>query len=118
MAQILIELTAEKENGNGYFYASLNLPANKMQIENAKQEARYTDSDNLYHDISVYESTDIGLDNVRLDTTSIEELNFLTKRLNSLERHEQIAYDAVTEKYFAKEGKELTSVKDLINLQI
>ena len=116
MAQILIELTAEKENGNGYFYASLNLPANKMQIENAKQEARYTDSDNLYHDISVYESTDIGLDNVRLDTTSIEELNFLTKRLNSLERHEQIAYDAVTEKYFAKEGKELTSVKDLINL--
>ena len=116
MAQILIELTAEKENGNGYFYASLNLPATKMQIENAKQEARYTDSDNLYHDISVYESTDIGLDNVRLDTTSIEELNFLTKRLNSLERHEQIAYDAVTEKYFAKEGKELTSVKDLINL--
>ena len=116
MAQIQIELTAEKANGNGYFYASLDLPATKMQIENARQEARYTKSDNLYHDISVYESTDIGLDNVRLDTTSIEELNFLTKRLNSLERHEQIAYDAVTEKYFAKEGKELTSVKDLINL--
>ena len=53
MAQILIELTAEKENGNGYFYASLNLPATKMQIENAKQEARYTDSDNLYHDIGI-----------------------------------------------------------------
>ena len=40
MAQIQIELTAEKENGNGYFYASLNLPATKMQIENAKQQAR------------------------------------------------------------------------------
>lgn len=45
MAQIQIELTAEKANGNGYFYASLDLPATKMQIENAKQEARYTDSD-------------------------------------------------------------------------
>ena len=54
MAQIQIELTAEKENGNGYFYASLNLPATKMQIENAKQQARYTDSDTLYRDISVY----------------------------------------------------------------
>ena len=86
MAQIQIELTAEKANGNGYFYASLDLPA------------------------------DIGLDNVRLDTTSIEELNFLTKRLNSLERHEQIAYDAVTEKYFAQEGNELPTVKDLINM--
>lgn len=116
MAQIQIELTAEKENGNGYFYASLNLPATKMQIENAKQQARYTDSDTLYRDISVYESTDLFPNNVRLDTTSIEELNFLAKRLNSLERNEQIAYEAVTEKYFSKEGNELPSVKDLINL--
>ena len=94
MAQIQIELTAEKENGNGYFYASLNLPATKMQIENAKQQARYTDSDTLYRDISVYESTDISLDNVRLDTTSIEELNFLAKRLDSMSRQEQIVYEA------------------------
>ena len=116
MAKIQIEFTAEKENGNGYFYASLNLPATKMQIENAKQQARYTDSDTLYRDISVYESTDLFPNNVRLDTTSIEELNFLAKRLNSLERNEQIAYEAVTEKYFSKEGNELPSVKDLINL--
>lgn len=116
MAWIQIELTAEKENGDGYFYSSLDLPATKMQIENAKQQARYMEHVNLYRDISVYESDGINFDNVRLDTTSIEELNFLAKRLNSLERHEQIAYDAVTEKYFGKEGKELPSVKDLINL--
>lgn len=116
MAWIQIELTVEKANGDGYFYSSLDLPATKMQIENAKQQARYMDHVNLYHEISVYESVGINLDNIRLDTTSIEELNFLAKRINSLERHEQIAYDAVTEKYFGKEGKELPSVKDLINL--
>ena len=117
MAQIQIELTAEKENGNGYFYASLNLPATKMQIENAKQQARYSDSDTLYRDISVYESTDISLDNVRLDTTSIEELNFLAKRLDSMSRQEQIVYEALTGNYFFdKDSNDLVSVKDLINL--
>lgn len=112
MAQIQIELTAEKENGNGYFYASLNLPATKMQIENAKQQARYTDSDTLYRDISVYESIDLFPNNVRLDTTSIEELNFLAKRLDSMSLQEQIVYDALTEKV----SEDLVSVKDLINL--
>ena len=117
MAQIQIELTAEKENGNGYFYASLNLPATKMQIENAKQQARYTDSDTLYRDISVYESIDLFPNNVRLDTTSIEELNFLAKRLDSMSLQEQIVYDALTEKYFSeKVSEDLVSVKDLINL--
>lgn len=117
MAQIQIELTAEKENGNGYFYASLNLPATKMQIENAKQQARYTDSDTLYRDISVYESIDLFPNNVRLDTTNIEELNFLAKRLDSMSLQEQIVYDALTEKYFSeKVSEDLVSVKDLINL--
>ena len=37
MTQIQIELTMEKGNGNGYFYASLDLPATKMQIENARR---------------------------------------------------------------------------------
>lgn len=117
MAQIQIELTAEKQNGNGYFYASLNLPATKMQIENAKQQARYTDSDTLYRDISIYESMDVPLDNVRLDTTSIEELNFLVKRLDSMNRQEHIVYEALTEKYFSDKGRnDIVSVKDLINL--
>lgn len=117
MVQIQIELTAEKENGNGYFYASLNLPATKMQIENAKQQARYTDSDTLYRDISVYESTDLFPNNVRLDTTSIEELNFLAKRLDSMSRQEQIVYEALTEEYFSDKGSnDLVSLKDLINL--
>ena len=117
MTQIQIELTMEKENGNGYFYASLNLPATKMQIENAKQQARYLPNVNLYKDVSVYESTGISLDNVRLDTTSIEELNFLAKRLNLLNRQEQTAFDALTEKYFSNIGREdIASVKDLINL--
>ena len=117
MTQIQIELTMEKGNGNGYFYASLDLPATKMQIENAKQQARYMPHVNLYKDISVYESTGISLENVRLDTTSIEELNFLAKRLNSMNRQEQIAFDALTEKYFSNIGREdIASVKDLINL--
>lgn len=117
MTQIQIELTMEKENGGGYFYVSLDLPATKMQIENAKQQARYMPNLNLYHDISVYESTGISLDNVRLDTTSIEELNFLAKRLNLLNRQEQTAFDALTEKYFSNIGREdIASVKDLINL--
>lgn len=117
MAWMQIEITSEKENGNGYYYASLNLPATKMQIENAKQQARYTDSVILHRDVSVYESIDVPLDNVRLDTTSIEELNFLAKRLNSLDRQEHIVFDALTEKYFSRIGSDdLASVKDLINL--
>ncbi|WP_407383427.1 LPD28 domain-containing protein, partial [Ruminococcus sp.] len=63
------------------------------------------------------ESIDFPLDNVRLDTTSIEELNFLAKRLNSLDRQEHIVFDALTEKYFSNIGREdIASVKDLINL--
>ena len=112
-----IELSTEKPRQNGFYTAHLDLPATKMQIENAKQQARYTDSDTLYRDISVYESTDLFPDNVRLDTTSIEELNFLAKRLDSMSRQEQIVYEALTGNYFFdKDSNDLVSVKDLINL--
>lgn len=117
MTQIQIELEAEKANGEGYFYSTLDLPATKMQIENAKQEARYYDSERLYRAISIYESSWVNLENVRMDTTSIEELNFLAKRMESLTREEMIGFEALTEKYFSQlEEDELASVKDLINL--
>ena len=117
MAWMQIEITSEKENGNGYYYASLNLPATKIQIENAKQQARYFDSETLYREISIYESTWVNLENVRMDTTSIEELNFLAKRMDSLSREEMIGFEALTEKYFSQsEENNLASVKDLINL--
>ena len=115
--QITIEISAEKPNGNGVFTAMLDLPATRLQIEDVKDQARYSDRPKRYQSISIYESTGISLENVRLDTTSIEELNFLAKRLDSMSRYEKDGFEALTEKYYSQmEEDDLISVKELINL--
>lgn len=115
--QISIEIIAEKPDFSGYFSTMLDLPALKLQIDDAKERARYSDRPERYQDIRIYESVGIGLEGVMLDTTSIEELNFLAKRMDSLSHDEMLGFEALTEKYFSKKDEDdLISVKDLINL--
>ena len=39
-----VELIGKKYKGNSYFYAELELPATKYQIENALLKARFSDA--------------------------------------------------------------------------
>ena len=57
------------------------------------------------------------LEDVRLDTLNLDELNFLAKRLVSLPNEELPVFCAVTEQLFNDEnsGEPTVSIKDLIN---
>ena len=57
------------------------------------------------------------LQDIRLDTFSLDELNFFAKRLASLPNEELPVFYAVTEQIFgdAEESENPVSIKDLIN---
>ena len=115
--KISIEIIAEKPDYSGFFSTMLDLPAMQLQIDDAKERARYSDRPKRFQDIRIEESAGISLDNVRMDTTSIEELNFLAKRMDALSREDMLGFEALTEKYFSdKNEDDLISVKELINL--
>ena len=58
-----------------------------------------------------------NLEHLRLDTTSVEELNYLAQRLDSLSDEQFIIYQALFDQRFGDvDSNELLSVKDLINM--
>lgn len=116
--KIRVELSVENPIDRNYFYATLDLPATEQQINDAWQRARLWDSDDLYHDVTILNVPDLpGLEDMRLDTTSVEELNFLARRLDELRDEELVVYQALFQKRFMdQEESELVSVKDLINM--
>lgn len=109
-----IELAHENPAGNGYFYSYLNLPAEDHEIRDALQKARITSSDDGFYDIRITRS--YGLDeltNTRLDSPTIGELNFLSRRIQAMGGVELLTYQAVVQKLIDK--GEPVSMKDLIN---
>ena len=77
--KIRIELSSENRLGWEPFYAVLDLPATAQQIRDAMQKARITGREDMtYQSISF-----LGFDplpdlvHLRLDTTTVEELNNL-----------------------------------------
>ena len=79
-------------------------------------EARITSPD-TYHEFSIYECEAIpALPFRRLDSPSLDELNFLAKRLDSLNEEERLVLQAVSPKILKVGEDELVSPKDLINM--
>ena len=112
-----LELSAEKALNGGYYYAELLLPAADYEIKDAMQRTRAVGRENTV-EVSILECDLLPeLQDIRLDTFSLEELNFLAKRLASLPNEELPVFYAVTEKIFndADENENLVSIKDLIN---
>lgn len=111
-----LDLSAEKPTNDGYYYAELLLPAEEYEIRDAMQQLRAVGKEESIW-ISILECEDLPeLENIRLDSPTLDELNFFVKRLASLGYEEQLALYAVIDRIIPEnyEG-ELVSMKDLIN---
>ena len=116
-----VELSAENPYGSGYFYAELELPATIPQIFDAMQRARFAGLDRQFTEVSILHAPYMeGLEDMRLDFTSIEELNFLAKRLDALSDEDLLIYQALFQERYGEDEDydedRLVSVKDLINM--
>lgn len=112
-----LELSAEKALNGGYYYAELLLPAADYEIKDAMQRTRAVGRENTV-EVSILECDILPeLQDIRLDTFSLDELNFFAKRLASLPDEEMPVFYAVTEQIFddAEESENPVSIKDLIN---
>lgn len=112
-----LELSAEKALNGGYYYAELLLPAADYEIKDAMQRTRAVGRENTV-EVSILECDILPeLQDIRLDTFSLDELNFLVKRLSSLPDEERPVFYAVTEQIFdnADNTENPVSIKDLIN---
>lgn len=111
-----LELSAEKALNGGYYYAELLLPAADYEIKDAMQRTRAVGRENTV-EVSILECDILPeMQDIRLDTFSLDELNFLAKRLVSLTDEEMPVFYAVTDEVFrAADNDGLVSIKDLIN---
>lgn len=110
-----LELSAEKALNDGYYYAELLLPAADYEIKDAMQRTRAAGRENTV-EVSILECDILPeLQDIRLDTFSLDELNFLAKRLASLPNEELPVFYAVTEQIFNDADENPVSIKDLIN---
>jgi len=112
-----LELSAEKALNGGYYYAELLLPAAGYEIKDAMQRTRAVGRENTV-EVSILECDILPeLQDIRLDTFSLDELNFFAKRLASLPDEELPVFYAVTEQIFddADNTENPVSIRDLIN---
>lgn len=117
--KLRIELASENRLGRDTFYAELDLPATAEQIKDAKQRARFTDDGNVtYQAVSILYFPPLpDLEHIRFDSATVEELNFLAQRLDSLPDEQFTIYQALFKQRFGDvDSDELLSVKDLINM--
>ena len=115
--KVVVELCTEDLYGKGYYYSTLTLPATDGQIEDAMQKARAIGREG-YMQISVISSSRLPeLMDTRLDSPTIEEMNFFAQRLERLPDNQLMGLNALFETQ--KESGEYengVSLKDLINM--
>lgn len=111
-----IELSSENPNGNGFFDARLDLPADPSEIEDAMQEARFYLSEYRYTGIQLLDLPICPeLVAKRFDTASIQEYNTLAKELAKLEEsHDKAIFRALVNKLYPADSNELVTVRDLM----
>lgn len=98
-----------------HYYAELLLPAADYEIKDAMQRTRAVGRENTV-EVSILECDILPeLQDIRLDTFSLDELNFLAKRLSFLPNEELPVFYAVTEQIFNDADENPVSIKDLIN---
>lgn len=111
-----IELYADnKDRPNFNYVADIHLPANRHTIEDALQRCREYLASSVMTPLSIESCNEIPLlAELRLDTTTLYELNFLATRIAQFDAAELAEYKALLP-LIAKE-EDINSVKDLINL--
>lgn len=115
--QLTVELVREYPGRDGYFYADLALPAAAHEIRDALQKTRAADRADAYQDITVVSCPLLPeFVSVRLDSPTLDELNFFAKRLARLTEHEKLVFRAVGRQMIPQDPEgELVSMRDLIN---
>lgn len=117
-----IGITVDGGNDKRVHYSSIELPAKDYEIEDSLQEARVNCDDNfsIEKDIRLeIESAPLlpPLVDKQIIARTFGELNFLAKRLATLDEDEKLALRAVVNKKIS-DGKleQSVDIKDLINL--
>ncbi|MBQ8238086.1 MAG: hypothetical protein IJZ39_08070 [Oscillospiraceae bacterium] len=109
-----VELSAEGIAGGGYYYAALKLPAQDHELRDAMQKLRLINGRKAWMGCSVQLCESLPeLADTRLDTPSLEELNFFAYRLTQLSGAETMALRGV---WLHMEPEEPVSLKDMINM--
>ena len=113
---LTVELSHENPLGDGYFYATLELPAAEHEIRDAIQRARMIGRENTLQTIGVIDC-EVWPDLLyyRIDSPTIDELNFFAKRLAQMSDGERAIFCTVAPKALGSPEDDLLSMKDLIN---
>ena len=98
-------------------YESLPLPATTNEIRDVLHRIRVTDRQLLPSQISIYDCELIPeLTDCRMDSPTLDELNFLANRLAQLSENEITVMHAVVSDFVKGDEDDLVSVRDLINM--
>lgn len=117
-----IGITVDDGNDMRVHYSSIELPAKDYEIEDSLQAARgkYGENFSLGKDVRLeIESVPLlpSLEYKRINARTFDELNFLAKRLGSLNEDEKLVLWAIAHKKVSDgEWEQSVDVKDLINL--
>lgn len=112
-----VELKNDKPNGERSYYETLPLPATEYEIRDALHRIRSTNGTITPSQMSVYDCQILPLlCDARLDSPTLDELNFLAKRLVELDKNEIAVLKAVAPKIISTEDGDPISIKDLINI--
>lgn len=112
-----IELSIEHPVMRQVQFGMLHLPAREYEIRDVLQKMRATTD--MFHpqDYTIYNCWAFPQkDDVVLGNTTIDELNFLAKRLVSLNEDEMAVLKAIAPKYLLNENGDPVQVKDFINM--
>ena len=114
-----VELSKEDAPGGRFYYANFDLPVGmKALLDDACQQARFQ-VDNLgYREITVTGCVDLPqLAEIRLDSPTLEELNYLAYRIGQLSEIERVAMQGVVKRCLddgAFDG--IVPIQDIINM--
>ena len=113
-----VELSSESQHARGYSFATVALPTGKALLRDAEQRARwgvYSDAMEIIKVLSCPWAPELC--DLRLDVPTLDELNYLAKRLSDLSLEEQTVYRALCQRRFGDgTGIEPVSVEELINM--
>ena len=113
----MIEMSYEHPVMRQVQFGSLHLPATEYEIRDALQKMRATKEVLAPREYSIYNCEIIPqLNEVRLESASLDELNFLAKRLISLNEDERNIIKGIATKVIPTDEDEIVSIRDLINM--
>lgn len=111
-----IELSHGNPLGDGYFYAMLDLPAAEHEIRDAIQRARMIGREETFRSIGILDCEAWPeLLYYRIDSPTIDELNFFANRIAQMTEGERAIFRTVAPKVLGSPADDLLSMKDLIN---